>query len=83
MHKAEEPAEVLVPIEEALPGMRIVGLPEGQSWVGAFILVKTQGGWSARRTEGLSDAELLGAVTQQVEMLYERSARTVRSDRRD
>ena len=55
---SDEPTEVLVSIEEALPGMRIVDLPEGQSWLGALMFIKTHGaeggGWSMRRTEGLS-----------------------------
>ena len=74
---SDEPPEVLVPIEEALPGMRIVDLPEGQSWLGALMFVKTHGadgreGWSIRRTEGLSDEELLGMVNVSAEMLRER-----------
>lgn len=40
---SDESPEVLVPIEEALPGMRIVELPEGQSWLGALMFVKTHG----------------------------------------
>lgn len=66
----EEPSEVLVPIEEALPGIQIVSRSTGQSWVGAFILVKTRdqdgcgaGGWSVRRAEGLCDAEMLGVIS--------------------
>jgi hypothetical protein len=39
----EESEEVPVPIEEALPGMQIVSLPAGCSWVGALILVKLGG----------------------------------------
>lgn len=68
----------LVSIAEALPGMRIVSLPDGQSWVGALMFVKTQdnpglsGGWSMRRTEGLSDEELLGIVGVGTEMLRDR-----------
>lgn len=73
-----EPEEVLVPIGEALPGMRIVSLPVGDSWVGALILVKTEedrgesGGWSLRRTDGLSDEELLGQVSVIVEILRDK-----------
>lgn len=75
--RADESEEVLVPIGEALPGVRIVGLPDGQSWVGALILVKTQDdrgepGWSVRRTEGLSDEELLGIVAVEAEILRDR-----------
>ena len=69
--------EVVLPIEEVLPGMRIVGLPVGESWVGALIFIKTQDndgelGWSVRRTEGLTDEELLGMVAVEVEMLRDR-----------
>jgi hypothetical protein len=69
--------EVLVPIGEALPGMRIVGLPAGERWVGALIFVKTQDdrgepGWSMRRTGDLSDEELLGTVAVGAEMLRDR-----------
>lgn len=78
--EGDESEEVLVPIGEALPGMRIVGLPDGRSWVGALILVKTQDdrgepGWSVRRTGGLSDEELLGMVAVGAEMLRD----TIRS----
>lgn len=73
---SDEPTEVLVSIEEALPGMRIVDLPEGQSWLGALMFIKTHGaeggGWSMRRTEGLSSEELLGIVSISAEMLLEK-----------
>jgi hypothetical protein len=72
----DEPEEVLVPIEEALAGMQIVDLPAGYSWVGALLLVKLGGeagfGWSVRRTEGLSDEELLGQAVVLVEMLRDK-----------
>lgn len=72
----EEPEEVLVAIEEALPGMQIVNLPAGESWVGALILVKLEGkagfSWSVRRTEGLSDEELLGQTAVLVENLRDK-----------
>lgn len=73
----EEPSEVLVPIGEALPGMRLVNLPVGETWVGALILIKTRNRedsstWSVRRTDGLSNEELLGMVSVQVEMLHEK-----------
>lgn len=73
----DEPTEVLVPIEEALPGMRLVNLPVGETWVGALILIKTRNRedsstWSVRRTDGLSNEELLGMVSVQVEMLHEK-----------
>lgn len=74
----DEPEEVLLPIEDVLPGARILDLPEGTSWVGLLILVRTrdesgQPGWSVRRTEGLTDEELLGMVTVQADMLRERA----------
>jgi hypothetical protein len=75
LSRPAEPQEMLVPIGEALPGMRIVGLLDGMSWVGALMFVKTRdtggevGTWSVRRTEGLSDEELLGMVTLYVETL--------------
>jgi hypothetical protein len=68
--------EVLVPIEEALRGMQIVNLPAGESWVGALILAKLGGeagfSWAVRRTEGLSDEELLGQAVVLVEMLRDK-----------
>lgn len=74
----DEPEEVLLPIEEVLPGARVVDLPQGESWVGALILIKTrdEGGqstWSVRRVGDLSDEELLGMVTVQGDMLRERA----------
>jgi hypothetical protein len=74
----DELKEVLVPIEKALPGARIVDLPDGESWVGAFILVKTQDksgqfGWSARRTEGLTHEELLGLLAVHTDMFRDRA----------
>lgn len=77
LSRQEEPQEVLLPIGEALPGMRIVSLPDGESWVGTLMFVKTRdsggelGAWSVRRTEGLSDEELLGMVTLYAKMLRE------------
>lgn len=82
--------EVHVPLAEALPGMQIVGLPDGDTWVGALMLIKTQdgssgdptlpGGWSMRRTEGLVDEELLGLIAVVSEMLRDRIRfRSVRS----
>lgn len=75
--ETNESEEELVPIEDALSGLRIVNLPVGESWVGALILVKTQGalgvgGWSLRRTEGLPDEELVGTLSVVVEMLRDR-----------
>lgn len=77
LSRPEEPQEVLVPIAEALPGMRIVSLPDGESWAGAFMFVKTRDnrgemGVSVRRTEGLSDEELLGMITVHAEILLDR-----------
>ncbi len=77
LSRPEEPQEVLVPIGEALPGMQIVSLPDGESWVGALMFVKTRDnrgemGVSVRRTEGLSDEELLGMVTVHAEILLDR-----------
>ena len=73
----DESGEMDIPIGEALPDMRIVSLPEGESWLGALVLVKTRDhlgreGWSSRRTEGMSDEELLGLVAVQYEMLRDR-----------
>lgn len=72
----DESDEVLVPIGEALAGMQIVGLPAGESWVGALILLKLGGeagfAWSVRRTDGLSDEELLGQAVVLVEMLRDK-----------
>lgn len=69
--------EALIPIAEALEGMKVVGLPDDMRWVGAFMLIKTKddqggGGWSSRRTEGLSDEELLGVLAVHTEMLRDR-----------
>ena len=74
---SEPEQETLIPIAEALEGMNIVGLPDDTRWVGAFMLIKTEEGhggwgWSARRTEGLSDEELLGVLAVHIEMLRER-----------
>lgn len=77
-NEPEEPQEVLVPIDEALPGMRIVSLPDGMSWEAALMFVKTRdsdgnlGSWSARRTDGLSDEELLGMVIVYADGLRDR-----------
>jgi hypothetical protein len=72
----DESEEVLVPIEEALPGMQIVSLHTGESWAGALILVKLGGeagfSWAVRRTEGISDEELLGQTLVLVEMLRDK-----------
>lgn len=77
MNDLSRPGEVLVPIGEALPGMRIVSLPDGMSWVGALMFIKTRdnggklGTWAVRCTEGFSDEELLGVVTLHAETLRE------------
>lgn len=73
----EAAQEVSIPVGEALEGMDIVALPADMKWVGALMLIKTEddlggGGWSSRRTEGLSDEELLGVLSVQIEMLRER-----------
>ena len=69
----DESEELLVPIEEALADMHIVGLPAGSTWAGALLLIKLndEAGftWSVRRTDGLSDEELLGQAEVLVEML--------------
>lgn len=83
---SEPEQETLIPIAEALEGMNIVGLPDNTRWVGAFMLVKTEdgqggGGWSARRTEGLSDEELLGVLAVHTEIVRDRIRYRDESDR--
>ena len=75
--KSEEAQEALIPIAEALDGLKVVALPDDMKWVGAFMLIKTEddhggGGWSARRTEGLSDEELLGVLGVHTEIVLDR-----------
>lgn len=73
MSDSEEPARV--PIEEALPGMTIVPLPEGVSPEYAYVLIKTRqadgdSSWSFRSPEvGYNPEELLGALVSQADWL--------------
>ncbi len=73
MPDSDEPARI--PIEEALPGMTIVPLPEGVSPECAYVLIKTRlasgdSSWSFRSPdEGYNAEELLGALISQADWL--------------
>ena len=64
-----------VPIGDALSGLTIHDLDEGETVVGAFILLKVLDAegdvtWSFRNTESSTNREeLLGALSVQVELL--------------
>lgn len=68
------PGDQRVPIDQALAGLEVHPLEDGETAIEALVLVKTldaQGetGWSYRTTNGLDREELLGALTVQVAVL--------------
>lgn len=74
----KNPDDGLVPVEVVLRDARIEALPEGERWQGALILIKTvntagEGTWSIRRTEGLSDEELLGMLVVATDLQRDRT----------
>ncbi|MER6509292.1 hypothetical protein ABT158_20880 [Nonomuraea sp. NPDC001636] len=63
-----------VPVGEALNGLDVYPLPEGWTALGAIVLVKCldeegHSSWAFRTTDGLSDEELLGALTVRTDLL--------------
>ncbi|GAA1258900.1 hypothetical protein GCM10009677_07190 [Sphaerisporangium rubeum] len=63
-----------VPVGEALSGLTVAPLPEGWTALGAIVLVKCfdeegRSSWAFRRTDGLNDEELLGALTVRTDLL--------------
>jgi hypothetical protein len=63
-----------VPVGEALAGLVVSPLPEGWTALGAIILVKCfddegRSSWAFRRTDGLNDEELLGALMVRTDLL--------------
>lgn len=63
-----------VPVGDALPGISIYPLPDRWTPLSAIVLVKCldEDGdptWALRRTSGLSDEELLGALVIRTELL--------------
>ncbi|RBQ21279.1 hypothetical protein DP939_00705 [Spongiactinospora rosea] len=69
---AEEEEEV--PIGQALNGLDVYPLPQGWTALGAIVLVKCldeegHSSWAFRTTDGLSDEELLGALTVRTDLL--------------
>ncbi|GAA4065760.1 hypothetical protein [Actinomadura miaoliensis] len=56
-----------IPIGQALAGLEIHGLPEKWTALDAIVLVKCldshgEPSWAFRRTKGISDEEMLGAL---------------------
>lgn len=63
-----------VPVGQALNGLNVYPLPEGWTALGAIVLVKCldeegRSSWAFRTTDGLSDEELLGALTVRTDLL--------------
>ena len=63
-----------VPIKQALAGLEVHPLEEGETAIEAFVLVKTlnadgEATWAYRTTNRLNREELLGALTVQVAVL--------------
>jgi hypothetical protein len=68
------PGEQRVPIEQALAGLEVHPLEEGETAIEAFVLVKAlnaegEATWAYRTTNRLNREELLGALTVQVAIL--------------
>lgn len=73
--------EQRVPIEQALAGLEVHPLEEGETAIEAFVLVKTlnaegEATWAYRTTNRLNREELLGALTVQVAVLTKRRCAT-------
>ncbi|MFC4591278.1 hypothetical protein [Sphaerisporangium corydalis] len=63
-----------IPVGDALAGLAVPALPEGWTALGAIILVKCfddegRSSWAFRRTDGLNDEELLGALMVRTDLL--------------
>lgn len=68
------PGEQRVPIDQALAGLEIHPLEEGETAIEAFVLLKTldangETSWAYRTTNRFNREELLGALTVQVAVL--------------
>ncbi|HEX2312090.1 MAG TPA: hypothetical protein VHJ17_00015 [Thermomonospora sp.] len=66
--------EEAIAIGDALSGIRVLPLPEGWTAIGAIVLVKCfdkegHASWAFRTTDGLSEEELLGALTVRTDLL--------------